>query len=47
MHHCVERAGLKMPAKEEEQFINAIDAFLLAALRENPALVEWLTETDE
>lgn len=47
MHHCVERAGIRLPAKEEEKFINAIDSFLLAALRENPLLVEWLTEADE
>lgn len=47
LHHCVERAGLKLPAREEERFINAVDSFLLAALRENPDLVEWLTETDE
>lgn len=46
MHHCIERSGIKLASREEERIIGALDSFLLAALRENPELVAFLTEED-
>ncbi len=44
LHHCVELSGLKVPKKDEEAFCDAVDSWLTLILRENPKLVEFLTE---
>ncbi len=44
MHHCMRLAKTKLPKAQEEEFCDAIDAWLVVLLQENPKLVEFLTK---
>lgn len=50
LHACLDLAQARdpkvFPMKTEEYVVSHLTGWLLAALRENPALVEYLTEAD-
>jgi hypothetical protein len=44
LHYCFRRGGVKLGARLEEYVIDGIAGFQVVLLKENPELVEFLTE---
>ena len=44
LHEVFNRARVKLPMKQEEYVLNNIDEWVYLMLRDNPALVAYLTE---
>ncbi len=44
LHHCIALSETKFKKQDEEAFCDAVDSWLTLILRENPQVVEFLTE---